>query len=336
MAEQMKVSVVITTYNRGYIVGDAVESVLKQSYANLEILVVDDGSSDNTQEVVERFKSDKIRYIRHDRNRGCSAAYNTGISAATGNLIGILDSDDIWKPDYLEKLVDLLVRHPEVDLVFSDISIQDGPTFIPSTSALMKSFSRLLQTSPKASEYIFSSRQMYVCLLEEVPIKPSAVVVRRETFEKTGFFDEAPSSAAEGTPLVPFTDWELFLRFSHFARFGYIDSPLAIQRRTPEAVHKKFVVQDKLFMLDLSLKEKANLKNDREALTAVNRGISSHCNNLGWDYLHSGQRMKSLEAYLRGFKETGELAMLMKAATALLPLGVRDRLSSSAKNLRRN
>jgi glycosyltransferase involved in cell wall biosynthesis len=336
MAEQIKVSVVITTYNRGYILGDALASVLKQDYANLEILVVDDGSSDNTQEVVEEFKSDKIRYIRHDRNRGCSAAYNTGISAATGNLIAILDSDDVWKPEYLEKQVGLLVRHPDVDLVFCDIAIQDGSTLIPSTSALMKSFSRLLQTSPKASEYIFSSRQMYVCLLEEVPIKPSAVVVRRETFEKTGFFDEAPSSVVEGTPLVPFTDWELFLRFSHFARFGYIDSALAIQRRTPEAVHKKFAVQDKLFMLDLSLKEKANLKNDREALMAVNRGISSHCNNLGWDYLHSGQRKKSLEAYLKGFRETGELAMLMKAASAMLPLGVRDRLTGSARHLRRN
>jgi glycosyltransferase involved in cell wall biosynthesis len=322
MAKQMKVSVVLPTYNRGYIIHDALASVLAQNYGDVEILVVDDGSSDNTREIVEQVKSQKIRYIRHDRNRGCSAAYNTGTAAATGQLVAFLDSDDVWKSGYLEKLVSFLSRHPEADCVFCDIEIHGDATSVPSFVALMKSFSRLLQANPGVNEYIFTARQMYVCLLEEVPIKPSAVVVRREMFEKAGTFDEAWPSG---------TDWDLFLRFSHSACFGYINLPLVIQRRTPDATHQKFRVQDKLFLLDLFLKEKAKLKNDHEARLAVNRGISDHCSYLGWEYLHSGQRKKSFAVYLQGFRETGEPAMLLRAASTLLPLGVRNFLKGSAR-----
>jgi len=75
----MNVSVVIATYNRAYIIRDALESVLGQTYRDFEILIVDDGSSDNTHEIVESFRSDKIRFIRHDDNRGVSAAWNTAI-----------------------------------------------------------------------------------------------------------------------------------------------------------------------------------------------------------------------------------------------------------------
>jgi glycosyltransferase involved in cell wall biosynthesis len=335
MIKQMKVSVVVPTFNRAYIIRDALASALEQSYTDFEILVVDDGSSDNTREIVEELKSQKIRYIRHDRNRGCSAAYNTGIAAATGQLVAFLDSDDVWKSDYLEKLVRFLVRHPEADVVFCDIEIHGDSTSVPSTSALMKSFSRLLQANPGANEYIFTARQMYVCLLEEVPIKPSAVVVKREMFEKAGIFDEARPRGGEDTPLVPFTDWELFLRLSYSACFGYINLPLAIQRRTPDAVHQKFRMQDKLFLLERFLKEKAKLGNDPEALLAVNRGISGHCSNLAWEYLHSGQRKKSLAVYLQGFRETGEPLMLIRAASALVPIGVRDIVKRAVRRTNR-
>lgn len=324
----MSVSVVIPTYNRNYIIRDAVLSALEQTYADTEILVIDDASTDNTREIVEGIGSPKVRYIRHEKNQGCSSAYNTGISAAQGRFIAILDSDDIWKPDYLEQQVGFLDRHPEADLVFCDIAIHGESTDEPSTIALMTFFPRMLQANPNAGEYIFSGRQMYLCLLEEVPVKPSAAVVRRELFDKAGKFDEA-RSPIDGKPLVPFTDWELYLRFSHTACFGYLDRPLAVQRRTPDAIHKKCRMQDKLFMLNLFLKEKTKMKGDPEALQAVNRGIAGHCSNLGWDYLHTGQRSKSLAVYLQGFKETGEPRMLLRAASTLIPLGARRMLKGS-------
>jgi glycosyltransferase involved in cell wall biosynthesis len=311
----MKVSVLIPTYNRGYIIRDALESVLSQTYRDLEIFVIDDGSSDRTREIVGNFKEERIHYLRHNRNRGCSAAYNTGISAARQEVVGFLDSDDLWKPDYLERQVDFLARHAEVDVVFSDTLIQEELATIPSLIGLLKAFPKLLETHPKAEEYVLSGREMYLCLLEEVPIKPSACVIRREMFEKAGVFDEAWPSG---------TDWDLFLRVSRQACFGYIDQPLVVQRRTHDATHQKFREQDKIFLLSLFTKEKEKLGNDREALCAVNRGIFSHYNSLAWTYLERDEGLKALSLYLRGFKETKNPILLRKTVSGLIRIAGRS------------
>jgi glycosyltransferase involved in cell wall biosynthesis len=318
----VKVSVVIPTYNRAYIILEALESVLTQTYRDFEIIVVDDGSTDTTFKIIQSMEKDKIRYIRHDRNKGCSAAYNSGIAAASGDLIGFLDSDDKWKPNYLEEQVDFLKRHPDVDAVFTDTEIRSDTGHAPSLVALMRAFPRLLQLDPQARESVISSRQMYLCLLEEVPIKPSAVVVRRELFGRAGTFDEAWPSG---------TDWELFLRFSRSASFGYINRPLVVQKQTSDSTFLKFMEQDKQLLLKVALREKTNLRNDPEALLAVNRGISDHCNNLAWVYLHCGKKRKSISVYVRGFKETHEFIMLVRAASVLMPLGVRNLLKRTVK-----
>ena len=318
----MKVSVIIPTYNRAYIIRDALESALAQTYDNFEIVVVDDGSVDNTRETIQSYSSNKIRYVRHEHNRGCSAACNTGIAAATGDLVGFLDSDDCWKPDYLERQVGFFSRHPEVSAVFSDVQIVGDRETIPSLIALMKRFPKVLERSAKAEEYVLDGRDIYVCLLEEVPIKPTALVTRREVYEKAGTFDESWPSG---------TDWALFLRLFRSGSFGYINRPLAIQRRTADATHMIFREKDKLYLLGVFLKERETLKNDSEALAAVNRGILGHCNDLGWDYLHAGQRKKSVAAYLRGYKETGKSVMLLRAASVFMPLGVREFVGTSLK-----
>ena len=305
----MKISVVIATYNRAYIIREALESVLAQTYRDFEILVVDDGSSDRTREIVESYKSDKIRYIRHDHNRGCSAACNTGIKEAEGAAVAFLDSDDTWMPEYLERQASLLCRHPEVGVVFCNTEIRDPSGATPFLMSLMRVFPELVRTNPKAAEHILSARQMYLCLLEEVPIKPTAAVIRREIFDRVGLFDEAWPSG---------TDWDLFLRISRVASFGYVDQVLAIQRRTPDATHQKFREKDKLFLLGVFLKEKAALANDGEALEGVNRGICSHYNSLAWTYLQTGRKKKALSTYYRGFTETMQPVLLRKLASAVL------------------
>jgi glycosyltransferase involved in cell wall biosynthesis len=319
---RLKVSVIVATFNRGYIVGQALSSVLNQSYGDFEILVVDDGSSDDTQEVVEKIDCEKVRYIRHDHNRGYSAACNSGISAATGDLVGFLDSDDLWKPDKLERQVSFFSRHPEVDVVFSDVEIAGGRKAIPSLVGLLKCFPKIIDGRQRAEEHVLSGREIYLCLLEEIPIKPTAMLAKREMYERVGNFDECWPSG---------TDWDLFLRFSKSGCFGYIDRTLAVQRRTQDATHVKFREEDKRFLLSVFLKEKAKLKNDPEGLAAVNRGILSHYNNLGWEYLHSGHRTQSLIAYMQGFRETWEPLMLLRAASALTPLGLRRVVRAALK-----
>ncbi len=305
----MKVSVVIPTYNRAYILGDALESVLSQTYLDYEIIVVDDGSTDKTRELVESYQSDKIRYIRHEHNRGCSAAYNTGISAASGNFIAILDSDDQWKRDYLERQMNFYHRYPEVDVVFTNTEIIDRSTKITYLMDFMPCFRATLKRSQKAEEYVISGRKMYLCLLEEIPIKPSAAVIRREVLDQVGGFDEAWPSG---------TDWDLLLRLSKVSCFGYVDRALVIQRRTPDATFQKFKLQDKIFLLEVFRKEKAILTNDTEALRSINRGIYQHYSSLAWTYLQAGRSKEALSTYYRGLIETRRTVILRELVGAIL------------------
>jgi glycosyltransferase involved in cell wall biosynthesis len=309
----MKASVIIRTYNRAYIVGEAIQSALKQTYDNYEVLVVDDGSSDNTPEIVRGFRDEKLRYVRHEKNRGVGAACNTGIAEAKGELIAFLDSDDLWMPEKLERQVACMKRHPEVDAVFSDVEIIENATTIPSLIALMRSFPQLLDKDRKRQEYVFSARQLYLCLLEEVPIKPTVLLVKKNIFERVGLFDLTALGCE---------DWEFLLRLAHAACFGYVDMPLAIQRRTPDAIHQKYWQQDRAFLLSLFRREKAALQNDPQAIAAVNRGISTHCTNLAGSYFESGLWSKSVSVYFRGFRETGEPIMLLRAASTMLPTSV--------------
>jgi glycosyltransferase involved in cell wall biosynthesis len=313
----MKVSVLIPTYNRAYIIRDALQSALAQTYPDFEIIVVDDGSTDNTADVVNSLGDRRIRYLQHPANRGCSAGYNTAISEATGELVAPLDSDDLWKPEYLERQVRFLRDHPDIGAVFCDLELQEKTVTYPSMMKFMRAFPRMLQAKPSSEEYVFSGREVYLCLLEEVPIKPTATVIHRHLLQKTGGFNETWPSG---------TDWDLFLRLAKVTNIGYLNLPLAIQRRTADATHQRFREQDKLFLLTTFLKEKGTLANDREALQAINRGISSHCTILAGLYLETGQRRKSFSTYVQGFKETREPLMLLRAASTPLPVNLRGSL----------
>jgi glycosyltransferase involved in cell wall biosynthesis len=117
------VSVIIPTYNRAHCIADAIDSVLAQSYHDFELIVVDDGSTDNTCEVVT-FYNDRLKYIKQ-LNNGVSAARNNGINAAQGEWIAFLDSDDTWEPDKLKLQVDDIRLHPKAAAHMVDANITD-------------------------------------------------------------------------------------------------------------------------------------------------------------------------------------------------------------------
>jgi glycosyltransferase involved in cell wall biosynthesis len=111
-----KVSVLIATYNRARMLGAAIDSVLAQSYQDFELIVVDDGSTDGTRELVARRYGSAVRYI-YQENRGRSEARNTGIKAARGDFFAFLDSDDAWLPEKLARQVRLLEQRPQIGIV---------------------------------------------------------------------------------------------------------------------------------------------------------------------------------------------------------------------------
>lgn len=114
MSTEPLITVIIPTYKRDKLVPRAIESVRRQTYQNIEILVVDDGSPDNTATVVQAIPDQRIRYIRHETNKGLPAGRNTGIRAARGEYIAFIDDDDEWRADKLEKQLRAITRFDAV------------------------------------------------------------------------------------------------------------------------------------------------------------------------------------------------------------------------------
>ncbi|MFL6786013.1 MAG: glycosyltransferase family 2 protein, partial [Sphingomicrobium sp.] len=112
-------SVIVPVFNRAGVVGQAVTSLADQTLENIEIIVVDDGSSDASAEVAERAGGQRVRVIRHSHNRGIPAARNTGLQAAAGKYIAWLDSDDLARPQRLQRQASFLEKHPEIAFVGS-------------------------------------------------------------------------------------------------------------------------------------------------------------------------------------------------------------------------
>jgi glycosyltransferase involved in cell wall biosynthesis len=173
------VTALIPTYNYGRFVTQAVESALAQTYPHLEIIVVDDGSSDDTRQQLARY-SDRIRYIYQD-NQSVAAARNTGIQAARGDLIAFLDADDLWHPHKLDVQVRYLADHPAVRLLAVD-RLADGVQHWPPLQDLAQ---------PKA----------HAISVEELVLRPyfapSGVLVRKECFDTVGFFDTSLRNAED-------------------------------------------------------------------------------------------------------------------------------------------
>jgi glycosyltransferase involved in cell wall biosynthesis len=194
------VTVIIPTYNRAHLLSRAIRSVLCQTFQEWELIIVDDGSVDNTEEIVKGFSDPRVRYIRHQANRGESAARNTGIQMARGKYIAFLDSDDEWLPEKLEKQLKIFENSDdEVGVVYT------GAVFIDDETGKQRI------KKPRAKGWIF---------IEELAFNPvgspSRVMVKRECFDKCGGFDEKM--------LLP--DWDMWIRLAEQYKFDYVEDPL--------------------------------------------------------------------------------------------------------------
>lgn len=199
------VSVIIPTYNRAHLIGQSIQSVLDQTYQDFELIVVDDGSSDPTAEMVRSFADPRIHYLRHEKNRGAAASRNTGIAAARGEYTAFLDSDDEWLPDKLEKQMKAFGNLPSVvGMVYTDMwrISEDG-------SRNYWHASRIAPDDGPAYDHLLSDRLTSISM--------SSVVIRRACFDKAGMFDE------EFPRLI---DRDLFIRLSKHFYFYHIAEAL--------------------------------------------------------------------------------------------------------------
>jgi len=196
------VTVIIPTYNRGWILKEAIESVLSQDFDDFELIVVDDGSTDNTDSILDEYAGDII-VLRQD-NRGVSAARNAGINFASGQLIAFLDSDDVWLPKKLTSQVDFFNSNPDVLICQTqELWIRNGKRVNPKNR------------HKKISGMIFK-QSLPLCI-----VSPSAVMLKKKLLDQTGVFDET---------LPACEDYDLWLRISCRYPVFLIDTPLIIKR----------------------------------------------------------------------------------------------------------
>ncbi|MEA2060794.1 MAG: glycosyltransferase family A protein [Thermodesulfobacteriota bacterium] len=196
------VSVIIPTFNRGWIIAEAVQSVLDQTYQPLEIIVVDDGSTDNTRDVLEPFM-DRIILLKQE-NKGVSAARNLGIQNTRGEFIAFLDSDDLWLPDKTACQIDFFKASPNAIICQTEeIWIRKGRRVNPK------------KKHKKPSGMIFEP-SLHLCL-----VSPSAVMMHHSFFDIIGLFDEC---------LAACEDYDLWLRTSLAYPVFLIERPCIVKR----------------------------------------------------------------------------------------------------------
>lgn len=219
---ETKVSVIIPTYNSKKFLCAAIDSVLSQSYDNYEIVVVDDGSTDNTQQLMNEYiGNNKIRYIRQ-RNRGVSAARNLGATKSDGIYLCFLDSDDLFLKDNLRQKAKILDEDADICLVHADVQM------ISEEGNVLNEFNRGLSGYGLYKELLLWQR----CV---VPA-PSSVMIRRDVFNKAGGWDENLSTAA---------DQDLFIRISVMGKIERIPTVLTYYRIVAGSMSKKAIVFEK-------------------------------------------------------------------------------------------
>ncbi len=228
------VSVIIPTYNRAQICKIAVESVLCQTHDNVEVVVVDDGSKDNTREVIAGL-DDRVKYI-YQPNAGVSAARNTALEAATGDYVAFLDSDDMWLPWKLEAQLSVLCAFPEAGMVWTDMIAVDENDTILHESYLKKMYaaytyfdrethfreSRTLSNLWEGCPSVYSDRKCYSgnifsWMFMGNLVHTSTALLRRDRQKKVGLFDVGLIKSGE--------DFDFHFRTCREGDVAYIDVP---------------------------------------------------------------------------------------------------------------
>lgn len=199
------VSIIIPTFNRSKFIGQAIYSALRQTFFDFEIIVIDDGSTDGTRNVVEQFDDYRIRYY-YQKNRGVSSALNLGIQKSKGEFIARLDSDDLFLPQKIESQIRVFRSKPQVGLVYTQAFNVDSEL----------NFIGLYPQQHKLPQNLLKALRMAL-------FPPSqSIMFRKRCVLRTGFFNEKIHIAE---------DWDFCIRMARYYSFYYIERPLVLIRK---------------------------------------------------------------------------------------------------------
>ena len=207
-----KVSITMPVLNGDRYIGEAIQSIVDQTYRNCELIVIDDGSTDRTADCVRSFAGKlDLTYVRHESSQGIAKSMNDGVRHSDGELIAFLDHDDGWFSDFLETEVSYLEEHPDVAMVHSDFQTTDvdGNVIEPSVAVCRKRI--------RPSGRVF--RQLFM----DSFIVGNSVLIRAECFRRLGLFDES----------LRWGDYHMWMRIARHYRVDYIGRVLTKYRQHP-------------------------------------------------------------------------------------------------------
>lgn len=276
MDEEIKVSIVMPSYNASRFVTAAIDSVLAQTVQDFEILVVDDGSTDNTREVLAKYDSPKVRYL-YKKNGGVSSARNYGIENARGKYIAFLDADDLWLPEKLEKQLAILEADEKIGLVY----------------AATEKVDEQLQTVGHIEANSYDDYCEALLLnLNIVAGSCSSAIVRRDVALQTNGFDAEFSTCA---------DWEYWLRLSLLTTFAPVKDYLVKYRVVAGSMSSNPFVskKDTLGVLNKFFARK-DLPEKYKKLK--NKALSNNLMVVSGEFLHNGKFGESLNCMLNSIR----------------------------------
>lgn len=245
-------SVIIPSFNSAQYLPDAVKSVMIQTYPAVECIVVDDGSSDNTPEVLKTLSTLYPRLkVTLKVNGGLSSARNKGMRVSRGNVISFLDADDLLLPDKIERQVAYLENHSEVSLVYGDYLI---------VSELLKPMALFTAAIPEEIALLdaFCYRNWF---------NPLAPLLRREMIEATGPFDEELKAAE---------DWDYWIRCAAVGQFAYLAGAVGLYRQHEGQIHLDYLRMRRACLQVAGKQFRHNRKRMRSALAAIDLTYAKH------------------------------------------------------------
>lgn len=309
------VSVIMPTYNYGKYISEAIDSVLNQTYTDFEIIVADDGSTDDTRMVIERFMGKcpgKIRYF-YQKNKGPGAARNFAIGEAKGEYVAFLDADDLWLPDKLKLQMEMFEKMPDIGFIHTNYKLfcSDGEI----------SNYRFGITSP-----VQLSGDIFPYLLRECVVRTSGAIIKKKCLDDTGLFEETFSGE----------DYEFWLRVAKKFKAGYVRLPVLQCREHPEHAlrrdaHKAYANVRRV--IDKTLENFPEVKNDPRCRESLKYREAKICYEIGYAHFLKKEIRLARDNFYQSLKNKFTLTSLKYFLLAFIAPAIIDKAKNIKKNL---
>jgi len=298
----VKVSIVLPVYNGSKTLGRTLESILIQEHNNYEVIAIDDGSQDNSRELLEKYKNKfPCQFIiLAQENKGVSAARNKGISYSSGEYIAFIDQDDIWEADKLSRQVEICRCNLDIDFIFCDFyrfNCENLKTYELSNSDLNYYIHEFMHSNNvnKQNVLVCNGDEMFELLLKGYPIYPSTMFVKRNLLVQVNLWDNRFPKCQ---------DFDLSLRCSKYANFAYIDETLAGIGRHNNNVSNDPIeqkVEDAEVLYHHLREDYFNIDKKK----TIRKNLVQRVNGIAWNYKSERQFSKARMMYINGMRNGG-------------------------------